>query len=158
MLYWLTQQLQSHYHALRVFQYLTFRSILATLTALIVALFLGPMVIRKLKRLQLGQVVRDDGHQSHLSKAGTPTMGGLLILLAIFCSCLLWGDLSQTNLLIVLGITFSFGLLGWLDDYQKLSKNSRGLPARWKYFWQSLIALLAVTYLYSHAHCLFKPS
>lgn len=152
MLYWLTQQLQSHYHALRVFQYLTFRSILATLTALIVALFLGPMVIRQLKRLQLGQVVRDDGPQSHLSKAGTPTMGGLLILLAIFCSCFLWGDLSQTNLLIVLGITFSFGLLGWLDDYQKIiKKNSRGLPARWKYFWQSLIALLAVTYLYSHA-------
>ncbi|MCX7115249.1 MAG: phospho-N-acetylmuramoyl-pentapeptide-transferase [Gammaproteobacteria bacterium] len=152
MLYWLTQLFQSDYHILRVFQYLTFRSILAALTSLIVALCFGPLMISWLKKTQIGQVVRDDGPQTHLSKSGTPTMGGLLILLAITISCLLWGDLSQPALLLVLFVTLTFGLIGWVDDYRKVvQKNSRGLPARWKYFWQSMIAFLVVFYLYHHA-------
>lgn len=149
MLYWLTQQLQGQYHAFRVFQYLTFRSILAALTALIVGLFFGPMMIRWLSRMQIGQMVRDDGPKSHLSKKGTPTMGGVLILLAIFISCLLWGDLKQSSLWTVLMVTLGFGMIGWVDDYRKVvQKNSRGLPARWKYFWQSVVALLAIIILY----------
>jgi phospho-N-acetylmuramoyl-pentapeptide-transferase len=153
MLYWITQLYQGQYHALRVFQYLTFRSILAALTALIVGLFLGPVMIRWLVKLQIGQSVRDDGPKSHLSKKGTPTMGGVLILLGVTVSCLLWGDLSQVNLWLALGVTLSFGLVGWIDDYRKLVlKNSKGLPGRWKYFWQSVIALIAVIYLYSNAN------
>lgn len=149
MLYWLTQLIQGQYHAFRVFQYLTFRSILASLTALLVGLCCGPMMIRWLGKLQLGQVVREDGPQTHLSKAGTPTMGGVLILLSIFASCLLWGDLSQPALWLVLFVTISFGIVGWVDDYRKVvHKNSRGLPARWKYFWQSVIAVVAIVFLY----------
>ncbi len=97
MLYWLTQLFQGQYHALRVFQYLTFRSILAALTALLVGLLCGPAMIRWLQRLQIGQMVRDDGPKSHLSKAGTPTMGGVLMLVAVTISCLLWCDLRQPN-------------------------------------------------------------
>lgn len=149
MLYWITQLLQGQYHAFRVFQYLTFRSILAALTALLVGLFCGPLMIQWLRKLQIGQMVRDDGPQSHLSKAGTPTMGGVLILVAILVSCLLWGDLKQPILWLMMLVTTGFGLVGWVDDYRKLvRKDSRGLPARWKYFWQSLIALLTVLYLY----------
>ena len=149
MLYWLTQLLQGQHHVLRVFQYLTFRSILAALTALMVGFFFGPLTIRWLHRLQIGQMVRDDGPKSHLLKAGTPTMGGVLIIFAITVSCLLWGDLRQANLWLVLLVTISFGLVGWVDDYRNLVlKNSRGLPGRWKYFWQSVIACIAVLYLY----------
>ncbi|HAZ7572356.1 phospho-N-acetylmuramoyl-pentapeptide-transferase [Legionella sp. PATHC032] len=152
MLYWLTQLLQGQYHAFRVFQYLTFRSILASLTALIVGLLCGPLMIRWLRGLQIGQMVRTDGPQTHLSKAGTPTMGGVLILLAITVSCLLWCDLRQTSLWLVLLVTLANGLVGWVDDYRKLVlKNSKGLPGRWKYFWQSVIALVAVSYLYWNA-------
>ena len=152
MLYWLTQMLQGHYHALRVFQYLTFRSILAALTALIVGLAFGPYMIRCLRKMQIGQMVRDDGPKSHLSKSGTPTMGGVLMLIAITISTLLWGDLTQINLWIVLLVTLACGLVGWIDDYRKLVlKNSKGLPGKWKYFWQSLIALSAVFYLYFFA-------
>lgn len=149
MLYWLTQLLQGQYHAFRVFQYLTFRSILAALTALLVGLFCGPLMIRWLRNLQIGQMVRDDGPKTHLSKAGTPTMGGVLILLAILVSCLLWGDLRQPSLWLALLVTTGFGIVGWVDDYRKVvRKNSKGLPGRWKYFWQSVIALAAVFYLY----------
>ena len=152
MLYWLTQLLQGQYHAFRVFQYLTFRSILAALTALLVGLFFGPPMIRWLQKLQIGQVIRDDGPQSHLSKSGTPTMGGVLILVAILISCLLWGDLRQPNLWLVLYVTMSCGVVGWVDDYRKLVlKNSKGLPGRWKFFWLSVIALSAVFYLYFNA-------
>ena len=152
MLYWLTQLFQGQYHALRVFQYLTFRSILAALTALLVGLLCGPVMIRWLRGLQIGQMVRNDGPQTHLSKAGTPTMGGVLIILAVSVSCLLWCDLKQPNLWVVLLVTLGNGLVGWVDDYRKLVlKNSKGLPGRWKYFWQSVIALLAVIYLYSNA-------
>ncbi len=149
MLYWLTQLFQGQYHALRVFQYLTFRSILAALTALMVGLLCGPVMIRWLRNLQIGQMVRNDGPQSHLSKAGTPTMGGVLILVAITISCLLWGDLQQSSLWLVLLVTLGNGVVGWVDDYRKLVlKNSKGLPGRWKYFWQSMIAIIAVVYLY----------
>lgn len=148
MLYWITQFLQGQYHAFRVFQYLTFRSILAALTALLVGLFCGPVMIRWLSNLQIGQMVRDDGPKSHLSKAGTPTMGGVLILLAVLVSCLLWGDLYQPALWLVMLVTTGFGIIGWVDDYRKVvRKNSRGLPGRWKYLWQSVIAVLVVFYL-----------
>jgi len=153
MLYWLTQLLQGQYHAFRVFQYLTFRSILAALTALLVGLFCGPPMIRWLQKLQIGQTVRSDGPKTHLSKSGTPTMGGVLILVAITVSCLLWGDLRQASLWLVLFVTISCGIVGWVDDYRKLVlKNSKGLPGRWKFFWQSLIALSAVLYLYFNAN------
>lgn len=149
MLYWITQLVQEQYHGFRVFQYITFRSILAALTALIVGLFFGPVMIKWLKNLQIGQVVRDDGPQSHLSKAGTPTMGGVLIVFAVLVSCLLWGDLRQPSLWLAMLVMFGYGVVGWVDDYRKLVlKNSKGLPARWKYFWQSIIALVAVAYLY----------
>ncbi|MFI4918427.1 MAG: phospho-N-acetylmuramoyl-pentapeptide-transferase [Legionellales bacterium] len=152
MLYWLTQLFQGQYHALRVFQYLTFRSILASLTALMVGLFCGPLMIRWLHGLQIGQVVRSDGPQSHLAKAGTPTMGGVLTLLAVTVSCLLWCDLQQSSLWVVLLVTLANGLVGWVDDYRKLVlKNSKGLPGRWKFFWQSVIAIVAVVFLYMTA-------
>lgn len=152
MLYWITQLLQGQYHAFRVFQYLTFRSILAALTAFMVGLLCGPLTIKWLRGLQIGQMVRDDGPKSHLSKTGTPTMGGVLILLGVAVSCLLWGDLHQKNLWLVLLVTICFGLVGWVDDYRKLVlKNSKGLPGRWKYFWQSVIAIIAAIYLYSQA-------
>ncbi len=152
MLFWITQQLQTQYHAFRVFQYLTFRSILAALTALLVGLLCGPATIKWLKNMQIGQMVRDDGPKSHLSKAGTPTMGGVLILIAVTVSCLLWGDLRQPSLWLVLLVTLAFGLVGWVDDYKKLVlKNSKGLSARSKYLWQSLIAIVALGYLYHNS-------
>src|SRR5690606_16619412 len=122
-----------------VVQYLTFRGILSVLTALLLALLIGPALIRKLNYYQIGQAVRDDGPKSHLSKAGTPTMGGALILLAIAISTLLWSDLKNAYVWVVLVVTGIFGAVGWIDDYRKvIEKNSRGLPARWKYFWQSV--------------------
>jgi len=152
MLYWFTQLFQSDYHALRVFQYLTLRSILAALTALVVTLYCGPMMIRWLKKLQVGQMVRDDGPQTHLTKAGTPTMGGVLILFSVTLSSILWGDLGQSNLWLALFVMLGFGLVGWVDDYRKLVlKNTNGLSARKKIFWQSLVALTAVLYLYFQA-------
>jgi phospho-N-acetylmuramoyl-pentapeptide-transferase len=109
----------------------------------------GPAVIRKLNQLQMGQAIRGDGPQSHLSKAGTPTMGGALILLAVFISTLLWADLGNRYIWIVLGTTLTFGLVGWVDDYRKVvEKDPRGLPARWKYLWQSLFGLTAALVLY----------
>ncbi len=152
MLYWITQLFQSEYHALRVFQYLTFRSILSAMTAFIVVLVLGPTMINWLKKMQIGQSVRDDGPETHLSKAGTPTMGGVLILVAVTASCLLWGRLTQPNLWLALLVMLGFGLVGWVDDYKKLIlKNSKGLSAKQKLFWQSVIALIAAIYLYTQA-------
>jgi phospho-N-acetylmuramoyl-pentapeptide-transferase len=152
MLYWLTQCLQEHYHALRVFQYITFRSILAALTALFFGLYFGPKTINWLRKLQIGQMVRDDGPQSHLSKAGTPTMGGILILFSVTAATLLWADLRQINLWILLGVTWGFGLLGWYDDYKKLVlKNSKGVSPRGKLLIQSLVTFAAVFYLYFSA-------
>ena len=138
--------------AFQVFNYLTLRVILAALTALMLCLWLGPWVIRRLVEGQIGQAVRDDGPQSHLSKAGTPTMGGAMILLAIAISTLLWGDLTNYYVWIVLLVTLGFGAIGWVDDYRKVvEKNPRGLPARWKYFWQSVVGLGAVIILYATA-------
>jgi len=149
MLYWLTLLLQGQYHALRVFQYITFRSILASLTALFFGLYLGPKTIAWLVKMQIGQTVRDDGPRSHFSKAGTPTMGGILILFSITISTLLWADLSQANIWLLLLVTWGFGLLGWVDDYRKLIlKNSAGVSATGKLIVQSLLALLATIFIY----------
>ena len=149
MLLWLSEYLQQLHNGFAVIQYLSVRGIFATLTALAIALWLGPAVIRKLQERQIGQAVRDDGPKSHLSKAGTPTMGGVLILLSIGVSTLLWGDLSNKYVWVVLLVTLATGAVGWVDDYRKVvQKNSRGLPGRWKYFWQSIIAIIAGTFLY----------
>lgn len=152
MLLWLSEWLTNYYHGFHVFQYLTFRAILGTLTALVMALMLGPAIIRHLSSHRVGQVVRDDGPQSHLSKAGTPTMGGMLVLIAVLISTLLWSDLSNHYVWLVLAITISFGAIGYIDDYRKLVlKHSRGLPARQKYLLQSLFGLAAACYLYFSA-------
>lgn len=149
MLLWLTEWLAKKWHFFHVFQYLTFRSILGTLTALTISLLVGPLMIRHLSHYQIGQNVRDDGPQTHLKKSGTPTMGGALILIAIATSILLWGDLSNIYVWIVLGVTIAFGAVGWIDDYRKLvRKNSKGLPAKWKYFWQTLFGFSAAVLLY----------
>tara|TARA_B100000809_G_scaffold168135_1_gene165485 strand:- start:1184 stop:2266 length:1083 start_codon:yes stop_codon:yes gene_type:complete len=149
MLFWLAENLQQQYSAFAVFQYLSVRGILGVMTAMAISLLLGPWMIRKLNNLQVGQVVRDDGPQSHLSKTGTPTMGGTLILASIFISSLLWSDLSNRYVWVVLVVTAVFGAIGWVDDYRKVvEKNSRGLPAKWKYFWQSVGGLGAALFLY----------
>ncbi|MBJ15466.1 MAG: phospho-N-acetylmuramoyl-pentapeptide-transferase [Legionellaceae bacterium] len=152
MLYWLTQLIQGHFHAFRVFQYLTFRSILAALTALLIGLCCGPWLIRWLKGMQMGQVVRDDGPASHLSKAGTPTMGGIIILISMMASCLLWGRLTEPALWVALLVTLGFGVIGWVDDYRKVvQKNAKGLSGTWKYSWQSVVAVIAIAYLMQSA-------
>jgi phospho-N-acetylmuramoyl-pentapeptide-transferase len=149
MLLWLTHFLVNYFHGFRVFQYLTFRSIVAALTALLITLIFCPAFIRSLKAKQIGQSVRDDGPKSHFQKSGTPTMGGILILAAVTISTLLWGDLSNHYVWACLLVMLSFGAIGWVDDYRKvIQKNSRGLPARWKYFWQSLFALLFAGFLF----------
>ncbi|WP_211824658.1 phospho-N-acetylmuramoyl-pentapeptide-transferase [Kistimonas asteriae] len=152
MLLWLADYLTQFYSGFSVFKYLTLRGILGVLTALGISLYLGPVMIRKLSFYQIGQAVRDDGPQSHLSKAGTPTMGGALILVAIAISTLLWSNLQNQYVWLVLAVTLGFGVIGWVDDYRKVvEKNSRGLPARWKYFWQSVLGAGAAIYLYSLA-------
>lgn len=149
MLYWLAEYLQEYLRSFAVFQYLTVRAILGVLTALGISLLLGPWFIRRLTELRIGQSVRNDGPQSHLSKSGTPTMGGALILSAIFISTLLWANLSNRYVWVVLIVTAIFGAVGWVDDYRKVAKrDSRGLPARWKYFWQSVAGFGAAAFLY----------
>jgi phospho-N-acetylmuramoyl-pentapeptide-transferase len=153
MLVWLSEYLARYFHMFHVFQYLTLRAILGILTALMVALLVGPSMIRRLSLYHVGQIVRSDGPQSHLSKAGTPTMGGALVLVAISCGTLLWSDLSNRYVWLVLLITLGFGAIGWWDDYLKLVlKNSRGLSARHKYLFQSILGLGAALYLYYTAH------
>jgi len=150
MLLWLADYLSQYYSPFSVVNYLTLRGIFSVLTALLISLMAGPMVIRHLNRLQMGQSIRSDGPQSHLAKAGTPTMGGSLILISIFISSLLWADLSNHYVWVVMVVTLLFGLIGWIDDYRKVvEKNPRGLPARWKYFWQSVVGLAAVIFLYN---------
>lgn len=152
MLLLLSEWLSEYFSIFNVFQYLTFRGILGVLTALGIALWVGPVMISRLSYYQIGQSVRNDGPKSHLSKAGTPTMGGALILVAITISTLLWADLSNRYVWVVLIITLAFGAVGWVDDYRKVvQKNSRGLPAKWKYFWQSLVGFGAAVYLYQTA-------
>jgi phospho-N-acetylmuramoyl-pentapeptide-transferase len=148
MLLALTQWLAQDVRAFNVFQYITLRAVLATLTALAISLVAGPLVIRKLTTYKIGQAVRDDGPQSHLTKAGTPTMGGALVLLSILITTLLWGDLSNRFVWVVLVVTFGFGAIGWVDDYRKVVKNNpKGLSPKAKFFWQSLIGLVAAVYL-----------
>ena len=148
MLLELAQWLAKDYRAFNVFSYITLRAVLATLTALGIALIAGPSVIRKLTAYKIGQTVRDDGPQTHLVKAGTPTMGGALILIAIGVSTLLWADLTNRFVWIVLVVTLGFGAIGWVDDWRKVvHKNAKGLSAREKYFWQSLVGLIAAVYL-----------
>ncbi|SBS30088.1 Phospho-N-acetylmuramoyl-pentapeptide-transferase [Marinomonas spartinae] len=152
MLLLLTDYLSKYHTFFSVFNYLSLRAILGVLTALAISLLIGNRVISLLQRLQIGQAVRSDGPQSHLSKAGTPTMGGALIIFSISVSTLLWGDLRNHYVWLVLIVMLAFGVVGWVDDYRKVvEKNSKGLPARWKYFWQSLIAIGAACYLYSIA-------
>ena len=152
MLLWLTDFLSQYFSAFSVFQYLTLRGILGVLTALSISLLVGPYMIRKLGQYQIGQSVRSDGPESHLSKAGTPTMGGALILVAVAISTLLWADLENRYVWITLIVTLLFGAIGWVDDYRKVvEKNSRGLPGRWKYFWQSIFGLGAALVLFETA-------
>ncbi|WP_369926742.1 phospho-N-acetylmuramoyl-pentapeptide-transferase [Xanthomonas sp. NCPPB 2632] len=149
MLLELAEWMARHFASVHLFQYITFRAIMAALTALSVSLLLGPLLIRKLAALKAGQVVRSDGPQTHLSKAGTPTMGGLLILFAVGIATLLWADLSNRYVWVVLAVTLLFGVIGFYDDYRKLVlKDSRGLASRWKYFWQSVFGLGAAVFLY----------
>jgi len=152
MLYYLAQILAENYSGFNVFQYLTLRAILGTLTALLISFVVGPMMIRRLSLRQIGQTIRTDGPESHLSKAGTPTMGGALIIVAIGLSTLLWADLSNRYIWAVLVCTFLFGLIGFYDDYIKLVRQDpNGLKARWKYLLQSIVALVVATYLYTSA-------
>lgn len=149
MLVWLCDLLARHFHFFHVVQYLTLRAILGTLTAMAISLILGPSMINWLSRYHVGQVIRNDGPKSHLSKAGTPTMGGTLILVTVTLSTLLWGDLNNRYIWLILFVTIGFGAIGWWDDYRKLVlKHSRGMSARSKYLCQSLLGLAAAFYLY----------
>ena len=148
MLLWLAQYFQQDLGPLRVFNFITFRAVFATLTALAIGLLSGPAVIRMLTRLKVGQAVRKDGPQTHLVKSGTPTMGGVLILIGIGVSTLLWADWSNRFIWVVLVVTIGYGAIGWVDDYRKVVyKNPEGMSSREKYFWQSLIGLIAAVYL-----------
>ena len=151
MLIWLAQWLQSlspEFGFFRVFQYLTFRAVMAALTALLIGLVAGPRVIRRLTELKIRQPIRTDGMETHHVKSGTPTMGGVLILAALSISTLLWFDLSNRFVWIVLVVTLGFGAIGWADDWRKVvNKDPNGMRSREKYMWQSLIGLLAALYL-----------
>ena len=152
MLYHLTDVLERIYSGFNLFDYLTVRAILGVLTALVVSLVFGPILIRRLTSRQIGQVIRDDGPQSHLVKAGTPTMGGLLILAAVIIATLLWSDLSNRFVWIAVFVTVAFGIVGFIDDYRKIRfGNSKGLSAKAKYFWLSLTGFMASGVLYATA-------
>jgi phospho-N-acetylmuramoyl-pentapeptide-transferase len=152
MLFELAGLLEPRFSVLNVFQYITFRTIVAALTALALSLWFGPWLIDRLAVLKAGQPIRDDGPKSHLTKAGTPTMGGTLILSTVAISTLLWADLSNRYVWIVLFVLIAFGLIGWIDDYLKLVKRDpNGLPARFKYLLQSVFGLVAAIWLYATA-------
>ncbi|HRH90360.1 MAG TPA: phospho-N-acetylmuramoyl-pentapeptide-transferase [Agitococcus sp.] len=149
MLLWLADYLAQYYKAFHVFNYLTLRAMLSILTSLAIAIWFGPKMIDYLRKLKFGQAVRTDGPQTHLVKSGTPTMGGALILVSIGVSTLLWSNLNNPYIWIVLGVMVVFGAVGWVDDYRKVvEKNPRGLPAKWKYFWQSVGGIAAAVALY----------
>jgi len=149
MLYHLFYPLASNLKILNIFKYLTFRSIYAMITALVVCFVLGPWIIRKLEGLQARQVIRTDGPESHLQKQGTPTMGGVMILAAIILPTLLWADLSNLYVWTTLFIIVGYGLIGFVDDYKKVvEKNPKGLSARQKMFWQVLLAGCVAVFLY----------
>jgi len=148
LLYWLLyQKLFPYFRVFRIFRYLTFRTVFASLTAMLIGLLIGPFVIDRLRQFQIGQYVRDDGPQSHLKKGGTPTMGGILILIAIILPTLLWADLSNPYVWVVMGSTFGFGAIGFADDYSKVvNKRSKGLTAREKLLGQFIVsAAVAIT-------------
>ncbi len=148
MLLALFQWLGQDVRAFNVFSYITLRAVLATLTALVISFMVGPLMIKKLTAYKIGQSVRDDGPQTHLVKAGTPTMGGALILVAIAISTLLWADLHNRYVWVVLVTTLGFGVVGWVDDYRKVvHRNPKGLSAKAKLFWQSLIGAGVAAYL-----------
>ncbi|MDA0190945.1 MAG: phospho-N-acetylmuramoyl-pentapeptide-transferase [Proteobacteria bacterium] len=148
MLLMLAQWLAQDIRAFNVFNYITLRAVLAAMTALLISFVAGPAVIRWLAAKKIGQAVRTDGPQTHLSKSGTPTMGGALILIAIAITTLLWGDLGNRYLWVVLIVTLSFGAIGWYDDWKKVVyRDPKGLASRWKYFWQSVFGLAAAVYL-----------
>ncbi|HVC48844.1 MAG TPA: phospho-N-acetylmuramoyl-pentapeptide-transferase [Burkholderiales bacterium] len=148
MLLILTQWLAHSIRTFHVFDYITLRAMLATLTALVISFIVGPGMIRKLTVMKIGQAVRDDGPQSHLKKAGTPTMGGALMLVAISLSTILWADLKNPYVWVVLYTTLGFGVIGWVDDYRKVvQRNPKGLSAREKYLWQSVVGLSVAVYL-----------
>jgi phospho-N-acetylmuramoyl-pentapeptide-transferase len=152
MLLIFAEYLQQYHSGFNVFQYLTLRAILGTITALMLSLLIGPAMIRKLVSYKIGQTVRDDGPQSHLSKAGTPTMGGALILVSVAVSTILWSDLSSDKVWVALIVTLLFGLIGGVDDYKKLVYgNSKGLSAKAKYFWQTVFGLGAAVVMYRMA-------
>ena len=149
MLLILARWLEQYVHAFNVFNYITLRAVLATLTALVISFVVGPKLIRKLTEYKVGQTVRDDGPQTHLIKTGTPTMGGALILVAIAIATLLWADLSNRYVWVVLITTLGFGVIGWVDDWRKVvHRNPNGLSAKEKYFWQSLVGGGAAVYLW----------
>lgn len=151
MIIWLAELLQPHLSFFRLFEYLSFRAILSILTALSLSLWMGPRLIKRLQLLQIGQVVRNDGPESHFSKRGTPTMGGVMILASIIITVLLWANLTNPYVWAVLAVLLGYGVIGFIDDYRKVvRKNSDGLIARWKYFWQSVIALIVAFALYAH--------
>ena len=149
MLFWLFQQLSEVNTGFNVFGYITLRTVLGAMTALALSLLLGPWFIRRLVKQQVGQPIRKVGPESHFSKAGTPTMGGALILFSIVLSTLLWADLSNRYVWVVLLVTLAFGVIGWIDDYRKLVlQDSAGLPARWKYLGRSVAGLAVAVFLY----------
>lgn len=149
MFVWFSEWLANYFHLFHVIQYITLRAIFGALTALFLALLLGPIMIRKLSFHHMGQVVRDDGPATHFSKAGTPTMGGTLIIIVVLLSTFFWSDLSNRYVWLVMGITLGFGAIGYWDDYRKLIlKNSKGMPAKQKYLCQSVLGLGAALYLF----------
>ena len=152
MLLILADYLQQFHSGFNVFRYLTLRGILGTLTALLISLLIGPLMIRRLTSYKIGQNVRDDGPETHLSKAGTPTMGGALIIVAVAISTILWSDLQNRQVLVALTVTLLFGAIGFVDDFKKLTGgSSKGLSAKAKYFWQTVFGLGAAVYLYMSA-------
>ncbi len=152
MLLTLAEYLEHYESGFSVFHYITLRAIFGAITALVLSLMVGPVMIRKLSSYNVGQQIRDDGPQSHLVKSGTPTMGGALILVSISISTLLWSDLSNIKVWVVLGVTLLFGLIGGIDDYKKLVYgNAKGLSAKAKYFWQTVFGLLAAYIIYANA-------
>jgi phospho-N-acetylmuramoyl-pentapeptide-transferase len=156
MLFELFLRLSQNVHAFSVFSYLTLRAVLAAATALLIGLVAGPAVIRWLTKMKIGQAVRTDGPQTHLEKSGTPTMGGALILISIVVTTLLWADLSNRFIWVVLVVTLGFGWIGWVDDYRKVvRRDSKGMPAREKFLWQTVVGLVAAIYL---AFAIASPS
>lgn len=152
MLLWLTEYLVQFDTGFNVFQYITLRTILGALTSLFIALIVGPTLIRSLNKYQIGQTVRDDGPETHLEKAGTPTMGGLLIIVSIAFSTLCWADLSNRFVWTVFLVTLAFAVIGWVDDYRKIiQRDPAGLSPTWKYFWQSVIGFVAAIFLFTTA-------